>query len=337
MKVALLAVTAEGRKLAGLLTEKLDNATLLLPEDGEKTAALLHRCWHDFEGFICIMATGIVVRSIAPLLSDKYTDPCVVVLDQQGKHVISLLSGHLGGGNQLATEVAELTGGTAVITTASDTSRLVPLDLWMQSQQLCVADRSQLTALSALMVNKGTLRIHTEFPVTSLPQGLQRSPQAATADCRISLFAAEGASGQPVLHPKIIVIGVGCNRNTPVEEFEIALQEILADHQIARQCIRNLASIDLKADEIGLLKFARQNHWEIDFFNREQLNEQPGVKASPAVMQAVGAIGVAEPAAMLSAHNHQLLCRKRKWKNITMAIAQVPYTLSALVRGRQIT
>ena len=134
MKLAIVAITDGGRALAEKLVSAITGATLLTND--KRVSATTAENWHRFDGFIFIMAAGIVVRTIAPLVQHKHHDPCVVVMDEKGRHVISLLSGHIGGGNQLAHSLASLTGGQAVITTASDTLNLVPLDLWASRQNL---------------------------------------------------------------------------------------------------------------------------------------------------------------------------------------------------------
>ena len=106
------------------------------------------------------MATGIVVRAIAPLIQDKRSDPCVLVMDEKGQNVISLLSGHLGGGNALTRQVAELINARPVITTASDTHGLVPLDLWADRQNLVAPNPAILTKASSLLVNQGKMKVY---------------------------------------------------------------------------------------------------------------------------------------------------------------------------------
>ena len=161
MKIGIIAITTGGRELAVRLCAMLDDATLLEKSAGEKIAGTIAKNWRQYDALICIMAAGIVVRAVAPLLEDKFTDPCVVVLDEKGKHAISLLSGHIGGGNALARKVAGLLGGTAVITTSSDTLELVALDLWAQEQQLVVPDRKELTdTLQPSCQSGATLPLH---------------------------------------------------------------------------------------------------------------------------------------------------------------------------------
>lgn len=328
MKIGILAITRGGRELASKLCPLLEAARVLIQKPGEKFAETLAANWRHYDGFICIMASGIVVRAIAPLLGDKGTDPCVVVLDEKGRHAISLLAGHIGGGNDLARKVAGLLGGTPVITTASDTLELVALDLWAREQQLVAPSRKELTALSTLLVNRGHLFLYADVEVASLPKGLMQVDAPDQADCIVSHLTGITQSC-PVFRPQNLVVGIGCNRGTPAQEFEQALAELFHDLQYSRASIRNLASIDKKNDEVGLLRFAAENGRQIDFFDSSTINTLTHLEPSFAALKAVGAIGVAEPAALLSAQSNHLLSRKRKWKNVTMAVAQVPFTLSA--------
>ncbi len=331
MKIAIIALTQGGKKLAAKLVDQIDDANVHEPGEGQKVAEIIATNWHHKDGLVCIMAAGIVVRAIAPLLEDKLVDPCVIVMDEMGQHVISLLSGHRGGGNALAKKLAEITGGTAVITTASDTLRLAPLDLWAEEQGLLAPSREKQTAAASRLVNRGTLNIYCDESVGVLPPGLRRINDVRQADIIVSAHTwfSEKAT---IYRPRHLVLGIGCNRGTPPEEFEEALTELLTDLQISRDSIRNLASIDQKNDEEGLLQFAVNNGWQIEFFASDKINTLTNVPISFAALKAVGAIGVAEPTALLSAQSNHLQCRKRKWKNVTMAIARAPFSLSEQAR-----
>jgi cobalt-precorrin 5A hydrolase len=336
MKTGILAITRGGRNLAEKLCDLLDDATLLQQQPGEKIAETIAASWQHFDGFICIMATGIVVRAIAPLLEDKLTDPCVVVLDEKGRHAVSLLAGHIGGGNKLAEKVAGLLGGTPVITTASDTLGLAALDVWSNEQGLYIPSREDLTTLSTLLVNRRQLFLYADMRVSSLPNGIVQVDDPNKADFIVSHFSGI-AQTCPIFRPHNLVVGIGCNRGTPVQEFEEALIELFNELSLSRASIRNLASIDKKNDEIGLLQFAADNFWQIDFFDSDTINKLKNLEISFAALRAVGAIGVAEPSALLSAQSNQLLSRKKKWKNVTMAVAQVPFSLSVQARDQSKT
>ena len=325
MKIGILAITTGGKRLAAELAEKMPEALVLPQTDG--VAQALAEPWREMDGFVCIMATGIVVRAIAPLLQGKEHDPCVVVVDEKGRHAVSLLSGHLGGGNDLARQVAAMLGGEPVITTASDTLGLVPLDLWAREQNLLCESKEGLTQASARLVNTGSLRIFSEVEIVSLPQGLMAVAGPELADIVVTPRLGDYGTAV-VFRPRNLVVGVGCNRGVPVTELRQACEELFVEQGLSPLSIRNLASIDLKQDEAGLLAFAEEHGWRIDFFSKEELNKVENVTVSEAALRNVGAIGVAEPAALLSAQSNDLLVGKRKWHNVTMAVARANCTLS---------
>ncbi len=326
MKTAILSLTPGGIELASRLSASLADSTVL----GKKApvARILKEMWTQYDGFICIMAAGIVVRSIAPLLKDKRTDPCVVVVDERGHYAISLLSGHLGGGNDLAVKVATLLNGEAVITTASDNLSLTALDLWAKDNNLQVADNASLTRASAELVKEKKICLFSEMQVKNLPADFVLVDNPKHAKLIVSNKSKKWAE-KVLLRPKNLVLGIGCNRGTPAEEIEQAVKSLFLEYNLSRSSIRNLASINLKNDEKGLLEFATQYNYTIDFFTKDELNTVPGVSKSEYVMKATGAVGVSEPAALLSAGIKNLLIRKQKWKNVTLAVAEAPYILSA--------
>ncbi|MDR3088747.1 MAG: cobalamin biosynthesis protein [Desulfobulbaceae bacterium] len=338
--IGLIAVTAGGRRLALRLSQTLADSELLMAADGEKlrVAALLQENWRRCDGFICVMAIGIVARAVAPILAaggDKRHDPCIIVMDELGQYAVSFLSGHLGGGNELARRLATICGGRAVITTASDVLRLPALDLWAREQNLALESRYRMTKAQAMLVNHGFVTLYSEIPIQFLPNGFIVTDDISQANIIVSNRRI--VSDALLLRPRNLVLGLGCNRGATVAELTEAVTALFDELGFSLLAVRNLASIDQKKDEQGLLEFAGFNHWPLHFFSAAALNALAATLAaknrqlavSPAAMQAVGAIGVAEPAAMLSAATDSLLCGKRKWKNLTLAVAQASCTLSA--------
>lgn len=322
MKTAVLALTTGGNVLARRISAALDECTLCSLQSGVATE--IRSLWQKVDGLICIMATGIVVRSIAPLCKDKNNDPCVVVLDEKGEFVISLLSGHLGGGNALAREIARITGGKAVITTASDVTGHTAIDLWAAANELIIANPEKLTHTSARLVNVGTLTFFSDQCIDGLPADFHPVENIDNADVVISHFHPDTYSYLWLI-PKNLFIGFGCNRGTTSAEFQQALDDLCRAHGIDPRTIAGCASIDLKNDEEGLLDFAQICHLPIRFFSKDELNTIVGISTSEAALKATGAKGVAEPAAILAASldcgTGRLLIRKMKWKNVTAAVA----------------
>lgn len=318
--IGILTLTRGGRELGDRLTGLLPGSQVINCRG--KLKKELTQAWQEYNSLICIMATGIVVRTLAPLLVDKRRDPAVLVCDEKGRFVISLLSGHLGGGNALAEQVAGLLQGQPVITTASDVQGLTALDLWARDLGLIAADKGDLTRAMGTLVNHGSVTLFSDYPLPELPQDVRLQDDHVTAGlvitCRTDL-QTRGA----LLYPKALVAGIGCNRNTPAKEIEQAMQQACADHNLALQSVRSLASIDLKNDEPGLLDYARHSGFAIDFYDRDRLNSVAGVSTSSIVLKATGAKGVAEPAAILASDGGRLLVKKMKWPNVTVAIAEI--------------
>lgn len=328
---AVLALTQGGTALGRLLAATLEGDFFACKG---RLAAVLAQVWRDYPQIVCIMATGIVVRTIAPLLTDKYRDPAVVVCDQQGRFAISLLSGHLGGANGLAQRVAAVTGGQAVLTTASDVLGQTALDLWCRELGLIAGDKAALTRAMGRLVDRGALRIWSAYPLPPLPPDLQMVADRAAADLIVDC-RTEGRSGAALLHPRALVFGIGCNRGTPASAIAEAVAATCTQHQLAPESVARLASIDLKADEAGLLEYGRDQGLTIDFFASDQLNQVAGVSTSAAVIKATGAKGVAEPAALLSAGTGAtLLVTKMKWTDVTTAVAAIKDPLVIPTQGR---
>jgi cobalt-precorrin 5A hydrolase len=235
---------------------------------------------------------------------------------------VSLRSGHLGGGNALAGQVARILGGQAVITTASDVLGRTSLDLWCRELGLTAVDKEGLTRVMGKLVNSGSISLYTDVDLPGLPDDLVPAAHPDEADLVVTYRTDLQVPGV-LLHPKILTAGIGCNRNTPAAEIEQALEEACAVNHLALQSICALATIDLKDDEPGLLAFARSREYTIEFYNRDQLNGVDGVSTSAAVLKAVGAKGVAEPAAVLAAGGGQLLVNKMKWPNVIVAVAKL--------------
>lgn len=290
--------------------------------------------WHNAKAIICIMATGIVVRAIAPLLKDKRTDPAVIVLDEKGRFVISLLSGHLGGANRLAAEVADFLGGQAVITTASDVQGRIALDVWAEEKGLFVEDYERLKRLSARIVNGKRVRVYTgsSLKLKKVPDEFNIVGLTDNAEIIISeeLYKKKAL----YLRPANLFAGIGCNRGTTKDEIQKEFTALLKKKRLSAHSIACIASIDLKRDEDGLLEFADDNRLSIRFFSGDVLNavaDELGIKGSKQVRAATGAAAVSEPAAVLAARQASdivdIIIPKVKRGNVTLAIARAKYTL----------
>lgn len=319
-RTVLLYITRNGRSLAERIAAFYPGAMC-----SRFSADVVKDNWVKGTRLIFIMAAGIVVRKIAPFLRDKRTDPAVVVLDEKGEHVVSLLSGHLGGANVLAREIALFLQAIPVITTASDANGLPSLDLWAEEEGLLIENWEQLPTVATQLLDHRSIRLFSDVPVKA-PDQFKQTDEPDSADIIVTNRSAIGPSegrGAPVLlRPKNLVAGVGCNRNTAKQEIEEAVRSVLDKAGLSFLSLRAVATIDKKGNEPGLRAFALDQGFPLVTFTPDELNLVPGILPSEAALKATGAQAVAEPAAILASPGGRLLVGKRKMGNVTVAIAE---------------
>ncbi|MGD0280989.1 MAG: precorrin-3B C(17)-methyltransferase [Dissulfurispiraceae bacterium] len=314
-------ITDNGLLLAERLRSLYPDITII-----KYSAQAVRSSWGPDNGLIFIMAAGIVVRSIAPLLNDKRTDPGVVTMDEKGRFVTSLLSGHIGGANSLAAEIADFLGGQPVITTASDVNGLPSIDMWAAENDLVIEQWELLPSICTRLLNNGTLNIYIETPV-KLPDVFLKTPDAQLADVcitnkKIISPSIPSLKHQLYLRPKNLILGIGCNSGTSAAEIGSAVTEVFDGHNLSFLSVRVLATIDLKAGEPGLVDFAREHKIKIVTFTPDELNKVPDIEKSEAVFRATGAYAVAEAAALSASTAGTLLVHKQKRGNVTIAISE---------------
>lgn len=347
MTLAIIAITPGGTELAHRLHRQAEEAELWLPQkfccdDGanyydEPLAELLPQLFNRVDALVCIMATGIVVRLLAPHIKSKDQDAAVVVCDEKGCHAISLLSGHLGGANELAAEVAKNLGGTAVITTATDVNQLPAFDEIARRQDMTVEPLERIKLLNGLLLEGKSIElvdasgrvaeayrdISHVSPARSFADALTGSAEGLVFASNRYLRQLETDNRLLALRPRNLMVGIGCNRDTSAEEIEAVVRETLQHAFLAFASIGGIASIDAKRDEAGLLSFAEKYRLPLQFYTADQLNQiDAPTPASDYVQQAVGAKGVCEPAAIKAAAAGRLLVKKKKSGNVTVAVAE---------------
>lgn len=311
-------ITDKGRSLATRLAEHYPEAQIV-----KYSARLSEQLWKNSNTLVFIMATGIVIRTIASHIQDKKTDPAVLVIDEKGQYVISLLSGHLGGANQKAREIAGVLGGSAVITTASDLNNLPSIDLWAKAGGLVIENWDMLPKVGTRLLNKGSITVFVEAQV-KLPESFIFTDNAAVADMIISHAAIIAGRNEQALYlrPKDLVLGIGCNSRTSADEIDSAVRNTLAEYNLSPLSLHSIATIDIKKDEPGLVLFGAKFGLHIRTFSADALNTVKGITLSDAAKKATGAQAVAEPAALLASEGGHLLVKKQKIGNVTVAVAQ---------------
>ena len=286
-------------------------------------------CGEDFarcQLLVFVGAVGIAVRTIAPYIKSKLTDPAVLSIDERGNFVIPLLAGHIGGANEMARYVAAALKAQACVTTATDVNGLFAVDEWAARNNMVLCSLKAAKDFAAALVAGDTVGLYVDagFEIVgdlpkqveingSLPIGM-----AVTLSKRLAPFIQATVR----LLPKIVHLGIGCKRNTPLERIEELVLPELERLNLDMRSIAGLASVDLKKDEQGLLAFAQKYKIPAHFYSAEELNALEGdFTPSSFVQSVVGVSNVCERSAVKDAAGGRLALRKTSRNGVTLAIA----------------
>jgi cobalt-precorrin 5A hydrolase len=341
--IKVVAITPGGAALARRVCAALPGAQCWLPRSQagagpevktfRRLSQVFQEAFRTRENLVCIMAAGIVVRGIAPFLRGKDLDPAVVVLDEGGQFAVSLLSGHLGGANELARQVARILGGTPVITTASDIRGLPALDLLATQLGLTIENLAGVRGVQMALLSGRPIRVvdpdgYLSGPLAQYPGLFTREPdlEAALVARRPTVYVGFREGPWPewwlVLRPKNLVAGVGCHQGTPAAEILDFIKATFKEERLSLLSLKALATIAAKQEEPGLVEAARSLGVELIWFTAEELEKIAVPHPSKQVARHLGVESVSEAAA-LKAGGVELIVPKRKAPNATLAVARV--------------
>ena len=328
-KIAIITISETGAPIATTLQKEL-RATIIPRTD-------VSRQWHQFDAFIFIGAMGICVRTIAPLVKDKHEDPAVVCIDSTGKHVISVLSGHVGGANDLTNVVAATLGATPVITTQSDNQGLWALDTFEKRFDWPLAcDPDDMNDCIFAFVNRQPTALllevrdeGTDYMERTLPSHVTLINDISEADSHqfklliiVSPFIRHAPAGMHCLHfvPMVGTVGFGLAHH-PDDYYSIydQIDQAFADRGLL-PCSHHYCTIDVKADE-PFIDELKQYGEMVHFFTADELNQVDVPNPSDTVARHVGTPSVCEAAAILGSNHGKLIVPKVKGKNWTAALA----------------
>lgn len=333
MKLAIISFTAAGKILSIRLSKALSQysctlfttnklADEIVSSYGNDLNAWTGNVFSQYDGIIFIGACGIAVRSIAPHLKSKTTDPAVVVADEKGQFAISLVSGHIGQANELTLSVAHAIHATPVITTATDVNGLFSIDSWASHHHLFISNMKIAKEISARLLRNEPVGMTADwFVLPQLPKGF--TSDSAPVGAMISVYE-DSSPYQQTLHliPKLVSIGIGCKRGTCADTIESFVLDCLLQEGISLHSIKQVCSIDLKQDEPGLLEFCKRHQLPIRFYSSEQLAAAKGMFSSSAfVKQTTGVDNVCERACVLGSQQGALIVPKLSKNGVTFAAA----------------
>ena len=325
---AIIAYSRTGCNTAQRIADILGEGELYAPQRiaqapfspiGQPSREFYGELFAAHSALIFVGSVGIAVREIAPHVRSKATDPAVISVDELGHFVIPILSGHIGGANALAAKLAANLGATPVITTATDINRRFSVDTWATQHGCAISSLKAAKEVSAAVL-EGDVPLCSDFPLPpALPAGLV---PGSSGQLGIFLGYHRAAPFETTLRltPKVLHLGIGCRRGTTKEQIEAAVLSVLEKENIDIRAVSRAASIDLKADEAGLLAFCGEQKIPITFYSAETLLAVPGQFSQSAFVASVTGVDcVCERAAMVGAQ--QLLVKKCARDGVTVAVA----------------
>jgi len=341
-----IALTRKGAELAAEISGAVPGATAFAPtrfasdSDGVQgfdlpVAELINSLWEDSSGFFLVMAAGIAVRSVAPLLRDKKTDPAVIVLDQNGRFAVPIVSGHLGGANDLARELERKIGAKAVITTGTDAAGAPALEVWAGQNRLAV-DGGKVVKINAAWASGDPVCLYVD-PQLDMDAALNDlSPHLALLTKNFDEAAAFRGAKAAVTHrligrlgasvylrPRCLALGVGCHRGIEPELLEREIMEALTREHFSAQSVAVVATVQSRKNEPAVVALAERLGAELCAFSPEVLSEVKTPTPAETVKRLAGTPSVAEAAAVVSSRGGELLLAKIKGKGWTMAVALI--------------
>lgn len=334
MKLAIINFTLKGGELNQKISyklEKLSHSTesftiskftkqLGFFEIGESLNKWTEKMFKDKDGIIFIGACGIAVRSIAPFIKNKKVDPAVIVIDEKGKFIIPILAGHIGGANHLSKEIAEITGGVEVLTTATDVNGKFAVDVFATEKNLYISDMKVAKEISSRILEDKEIGIISDFKFKSdIPKGLTKL-SSGEVGINISLNEDKPFDKTLNLIPRIITLGIGCRKNTEFEKIEFLIMKTLKENNISIHAIKKVASIDLKADEQGILEFCKKYDLDFEVYSAKELKELKGEFSQSSFVNSItGVSNVCERSAVMASNNGKLIIKKTAEHGVTVA------------------
>jgi cobalt-precorrin 5A hydrolase len=354
--IAVVAITRRGVETALKIKEALEKASLtgkvyapkkycqngVVPLE-KKFSEFIKDTYSSTDAFIGVMATGIIIRAVAPYLESKLTDPAVIGVDATGKFVISLLSGHYGGANDLAKIIADGIGGTAVITTASEVTGKQSVEELARTLHLTIQNPESLVGVNSAIVNADQVIVvligNVEIPIDLL--GCYEVKKAENGDQALEIINNYDAgiiiTAEPlvihsfvkpftILKTKRVVVGLGARKESSVDSMIQAVSTALRLAKVPIDSVNCFATVDIKRDSPQMIKAVEQFGKPLEFLSIDSLRSLSHKDLSPdskMVQEKIGVGGVCERAALIAAgKNPRLILKKTKLNGVTVAIAE---------------
>lgn len=350
-RTAVVAITKHGIEIARVIRSKMPEVEIFVPEKhrdsgtdinwfSDQATALVGNLFKTHDALVCIFSLGAVIRMIAPHLKDKKSDPAVLVIDDRANHVISALSGHLGGANALARLLASFLNARAVITTAADVNETIAVDLVGREFGWTVENFENVTKVSAFMVNEERIALFQDagernwwpapLPKNVVP--VQSIDDIKSADFKAGLVITDRIVSDPevlsksvVYRPKSLVVGIGLHWDTSKETIEFGVKTVFDERGLSMKSIRNVASVNREARVKGLEEFSAQYSLPVEIYDKSELAKVQVPNPSETVQKFEGTASVSEAASLLSSKGRLVVPKQKFPPNLTVAVCRIDY------------
>ncbi len=325
MKLAIITLTDQGEELARELSSNLEKDPTILKVDlyHKNVKHVLNKIFHQYDCILGIMASGIMVRNICPLIENKTRDPAILVIDEKGNHVISLLSGHIGGGNEFTIKIANILDTDPVITTATDVNNKLGIDSLARKYYMEIQPTSKVLNINKALIKKQDviLALSKKFDYLFKEKQIKNSYHMVKSSQKLE---ASFEDSRIKLTPKKLVVGVGSRKGVSTDQVLFGINEACHFLDIPPERIDCLATAEPKQDEKGIIEAADRLGVPLEIvslFDLKKFNH-PDVTESLFVRKTFGVPGICEPAALHAAgENAKLILRKSMFNKVTVAAA----------------
>lgn len=340
-RIAVLALTKNGFDLAEEIKNEFVNIELITINKnkrrswlnlGDKLKEVIDEIFDKYDALVFIMATGIVVRMVADHIKKKSVDPAVIVIDEKNNYTISLLSGHLGGANDLTRELSGFLGNIPVITTATDVNNRKALDVLSSDYGLAIEPIELIKVFNTKILNSEIIEsfiddgLILESNDLLNPKGMSALSVGDKEKAIITNKVIDDTENI-YLRPRNLVLGVGCRKDFSAEKFEERVLNALAESRLSLASVSEIRSVDLKAEEKAILDFSEKYDIPFVTYTSDELNrvfkEYPDLEKSEFVFKNIGTYGVAESSILVDGKEKvQIILNKQKLQGMTLAIGE---------------
>jgi cobalt-precorrin 5A hydrolase len=347
--IAIVAITKKGIEIAKRIRNALSESEIQVPEKfrdsdpsiiyfSESVTNRIEPLFYKYHSLICIFSLGAVIRLISPHLKDKKHDPAVIVIDDTAKFVISTLSGHLGGANELTLKVSEILHSIPVITTAADVNKTIAIDLLGKKFGWVIDNFENVTKVSAMMVNEEKIGVYQDtgeknwWNMDQLPKNVELVPiitDLLSEEYKGSIIITDKmvsnrslTAKSVVYRPKSLYVGIGLHWNTSKQTIQQGIIRVLEENGLSTNSIKAITSLDKGKHVVGLDEYCTENNFPLLLFSKTELNKVVVPNPSDLVGKYEGTSSVSEAASLASSKGILIVPKQKFPPDLTVAISR---------------